>query len=138
MADLTVTAASVLWTSGTKEVGIAGAAITAGQALYIDTANSNVLKLAQADGTALEATVAGVALHAAGTGQPVSYATTGSIINIGATTAKVHYVVSATAGGVAPIADIATTGHYISRIGYATTAGGVFVVDIKNTGVTVT
>jgi hypothetical protein len=139
MADLTITAASVLWTSGSKEVGVAGAAITAGQPLYIDTANNNVLKLAQCDGTALEATVAGVALHAAGTGQPISYATPGSIINIGATTAKgMHYFASNTAGAVAPLADIATSTWYFSRIGYATTTAGVFVVDIKNTGVQVT
>ncbi len=138
MANLTVTAASVIFTSGSKETGVAGAAITAGQPLYIDTANSNVLKLAQADGTALEATVAGVALHAAGTGQPVTYALTGSTINIGATTAKgMHYFASDTAGAVAPLADIATTAWYFSRIGYATTTGGVFIVDIKNTGVQV-
>jgi hypothetical protein len=138
MANLSVTAASVLWTSGTKENGVAGAAITAGQPVYIDTANSNVIKLAQCDGTALEATVAGVALHAAGTGQPISYASTGSVINIGATTVKgAQYFVSDTAGSLMPIADVATTGWYFSRVGYATGTTGGFVVDIKNTGVVV-
>lgn len=137
MADLTITAGNVLWTSGTKETGVAGAAITAGQVLYIDTANSNVLKLAQADGTALEATVAGIALHAAGSGQPVTYATSGTIMNVGATTAKTTtYLVSGTAGGIAPQADITTAGWYHSRVGYATGTTGGFVVDIKNTGVT--
>jgi hypothetical protein len=138
MADLTVTAASVLFTTGTKSTGVAGAAITAGQPLYIDTANNNVLKLAQCDSTALEATVEGIALHAAGTGQPIVYAANGSTINVGATTAKTTtYLVSATAGGIAPQADISTGGFRISRIGYATATDGTFVVDIRNTGATV-
>jgi hypothetical protein len=107
MADLTVTAASVLLTSGSVESGTAGAAITAGQALYKDSTDSYSLKLAQADGTAAEADAVGIALHAAGDGQPIAYARTGAVINIGATTAKTTtYVVSATAGGVAPQADL--------------------------------
>jgi hypothetical protein len=137
MADLTVTAASVLWTSGSKIPGIAGAAVTAGQAVYLDSTTST-LKLAQADGTAAEAAAVGIALHAAGTGQPLVYADQGSVINIGATTTKATtYMVSATAGGVAPQADL-TSGQRISRLGYATDAVGAFVVDLKNTGVAVT
>jgi hypothetical protein len=137
MADLTVTAASVLWTSGSKISGIAGAAVTAGQAVYLDSTTST-LKLAQADGTAAEAAAVGIALHAAGTGQPLVYADQGSVINIGATTTKATtYMVSATAGGVAPQADL-TSGQRISRLGYATDAVGAFVVDLKNTGVSVT
>jgi hypothetical protein len=137
MADLTVTAASVLWTSGSKISGIAGATVTAGQAVYLDSVTST-LKLAQADGTAAEAAAVGIALHAAGAGQPLVYADQGSIINIGATTTKATtYVVSATAGGVAPQADLVST-NKIVRLGYATDAVGAFVVDIKNTGVAVT
>jgi hypothetical protein len=137
MADLTVTAASVLWTSGPKVTGVAGASITAGQSLYLDSATST-LKLAQCDGTAAEADAVGVALHAAGSGQPLTYAAQGALINIGATTAKTHYLVSATAGGVAPLADITTSTHKIVRLGYGIDAAGVFQVDIKNTGVSVT
>jgi hypothetical protein len=137
MADLTVTAASVLWTSGSKISGIAGASVTAGQALYLDSTTST-LKLAQADGTTAEAAAVGIALHAAGTGQPLVYADQGSIINIGATTTKATtYVVSAAAGGVAPQADLVST-NKITRLGYATDAVGAFVVDIRATGVAVT
>ena len=139
MADLTVTAASVLFTSGTKETAYnAGAAVTAGQCVYFDTTTST-WKLAQADGTAAEAGTGGlgIALHAAGIGQPLAVALNGSIINIGATTSKaVTYFVSATAGGVAPQADL-TGGQRISRLGYATAADGSFVVDTKVTGQTV-
>jgi hypothetical protein len=136
MADLSVTAGSVLHTSGTKTTGVAGAAITAGQALYLDSA-TNTLKLAQADGTAAEAAVVGIALHAAGIGQPITYAANGSVMNIGATTAKTTtYLVSAAAGGIAPQADI-TSGQRITRVGYATATDGSFVVDIKATGASV-
>lgn len=136
MADLTVTAGSVLFTSGTKLTGVAGAAITAGQGLYLDSATTT-LKLAFSAGTAAEADAVGIALHSAGSGQPVTYAAHGSLINIGATTAKTTtYVASATAGGVAPQADLVST-NKIVRLGYATATTGAFVVDIKNTGAVV-
>jgi hypothetical protein len=137
MADLTVTAASVLWTSGTKQTGVAGATVTAGQAVYLDSSTST-LKLAQSDGTAAEADAVGIALHAAGSGQPLVYASQGALINIGATTTKATtYMVATTAGGVAPQADLVST-NKIVRLGYATDAAGGFVVDIRNTGVSVT
>jgi hypothetical protein len=65
MADLTITAASVLAGSGAKKVnGTAGATITAGQAVYLDSAD-NEYKLADNDSaTAAVRTVAGIALHA--------------------------------------------------------------------------
>jgi hypothetical protein len=137
MADLTVTAASVLFTSGSKISSYnAGAAVTAGQAVYLDSTTST-LKLAQADGTAAEADAVGIALHAAGTGQPLSYAATGSVINIGATTAKTTtYVVSATAGGIAPQADLIST-QRIVRLGHATATDGSLIVDIRNVGAVV-
>lgn len=76
MADLSVTAASVLKGSGAMVgAGIAGATITAGQALYIDTADGNKLKLADSDGTSPANSVAGIALHGASAGQPIQYAT---------------------------------------------------------------
>jgi len=133
MADLTITAGNVLFTTGTKADGVAGAAITAGQALYLDS-TTTTLKLAQSDGTAAEVAAVGIALNAAGSGQTVVYAQNGSVINIGATTAKsTTYHVSTAAGGVAPQADVST--NRICRLGYATATDGTFVVDIKNLGV---
>ena len=140
MADLTITAANVVWSSGSGPVSgyNAGASVTAGQCVYLDSStNPATLKLAQCDGTAAEAAAVGIALHAAGTGQPLAYAPTGAVINIGATTAKTTtYMVSAAAGGVAPQADLVST-NKITRLGYATDAAGAFVVDIKNTGASV-
>lgn len=134
MADLTITAADVVNTSGAIQSGTAGETITAGMAVYVKAADSRLWK-AQCDGTAAEATAVGIALHAALAGQPLAYAGNGSVIDIGATTSKTIYVVSATAGGVAPVADL-VTGNYISRLGHATATDGSFVVSITNTGVT--
>lgn len=89
MADISITAANVLKSStGIPALGIAGATITAGQAVYIDTSDSNKIKLADADGTAPANTFAGIALNSATAGQPISYCTsdTGGF-TIGATLA---------------------------------------------------
>lgn len=132
MADLSITAASVVHTSGPSDHGTAGATITAGQGLYKDASDSNKLKLAQSDGTAAEADAVGVALHAALSGQPIRYATTGAVLNIGATTSKTApYVVSTAAGGIAPLADL-TSGHRIVYLGFAPATDGTFHVLIKN------
>ena len=79
MADISVTAASVLKGSGAAtSTGITGSvAITAGQPLYVDSTNNNTLKPADADGSLLAATVVGIALHASSPGQPITYQTGG-------------------------------------------------------------
>lgn len=137
MANLSITATNVVWSSGSSPVlCLIGETITAGQCVYIKSSDSR-LWLAQCDGTSAEATAVGIALVGGSAGQMGLYAPTGATINIGATTAKTTtYLVSATAGAVAPQADITTTGHYHSRLGYATATDGTFVVETKNTGVT--
>jgi hypothetical protein len=136
MADLVITAANVIKGSGAVlETGTAGASVTAGQVVYLDSATST-LKLAQCDGTTAEAAVVGVALHAAGTNQPLTYQKSGTM-NIGATTAKTTtYMLSAAPGGIAPQADLVST-NKIVKIGYATATDGTFVVNIVNTGASV-
>lgn len=120
MADLTITAASVLkGTGAVTAAGVAGATITAGVPLYIDTANGNVLKPADANVTLLTATVAGIALHASLTGQPIVYQTAG-VIAIGATVVLgMPYCVSIAVGLIRPISDVAST-EFLSIIGIAT------------------
>ena len=87
MAAISITAANVLKSStGQVSVGTSGATITAGQSVYIDTSDSNKIKLADANGTAPANTFAGIALNAASSGQPVSYCTTDNAgFTIGAT-----------------------------------------------------
>lgn len=122
MADLTITATSVLKSTNAKTSrGIAGAAITAGQALYLDTA-TGTLKLSDTDSaTAAARGCVGLALHAAASGQPVEYQFDG-LITIGATVAAGEpYFLSGNAGGICPWADVAT-GDYPLFIGFGVSA----------------
>lgn len=111
MAALTITAAQVLpGTHCPTEAGIAGAAITQGQAVYY-SAGGKWLP-AQGDGTAIEAGSLGygIALNAAGAdGQPVVVAKPGGAVTLGAGAAPaagVVYYIGDTAGGLHPVADI--------------------------------
>lgn len=121
MADLTITATSVLAGGGaTITEGVAGAAITAGQVLYHD-ADAGTWKLADCDiaSPAAARSPKGIALNGAAVGQPLKILTKGPI-TIGATlTAGVAYYLSGTAGGICPVADLAT-GDYPTIIGIAT------------------
>ncbi len=125
MADITVTAGSVLRSSGDVVTAYpAGAAITAGQALYFDS-STNSWKLCDNDSaTAAVRVFAGIALNTAGTSQPLHVQTSG-VITIGATVAVgTVYTTSATAGGIAPSSDL-STGEYTSIIGVALTTGTI-------------
>lgn len=128
MADITVTAANVVpGTNATIERNyVAGATITAGQTVYLDTATST-WKLADANLSQAAAVLGGVALHGASANQPLAVQTRGQI-TIGATVAVgTIYQLSGTAGGIAPAAD-AVTGWYASILGVAITAA---IIDIN-------
>src|SRR5687768_17532041 len=71
MPDLSVTAASVLKGSSTPSMVTAGATVTAGQYVYLDTTTSTY-KLSDADGSSGANAVDGVTLNGAATGQPVA------------------------------------------------------------------
>lgn len=133
MADLSITAASVIAGSGSRKVGgTAGATITAGKVVYLDTTDSKY-KLADADGASALRSPAGIALNGASDGQPLSVLTEGPI-TIGATmTAGVTYYLSPNPGGIAPIADI-LAGDYPTIIGIATSST-VLNVNIQEAGV---
>lgn len=136
MADITVTPANVVtYAGGSYETGTAGATITAGQTLYKDSADDNKLKLADANASATTATVCGIALHAATSGQPIRYQTGGDV-NPGATvTVGTIYVQSGTAGGIAPSADL-LTGLYATILGVGITASKIKLI-LYNSGVAV-
>ena len=121
MADFSITASQVLPGSevagATFENGIAGVAVTAGQAVFLEAA-TYTCKLADTNATAPEAVVRGIALHAAAAGQPLRIQTAGPVTIGAAAAIPVGGVVvlSATAGGLAPVADLAT-GHRTTIIG---------------------
>lgn len=120
MSDLSITAANVVAGSGARTVdGTAGASVTAGQVVYLDS-STNTYKLADCDSaTAAVRSPDGIALHAAASGQPLEVLTRGPV-TIGATmTAGVAYYLSPNPGGICPVADV-LSGDYPTIIGIAT------------------
>jgi hypothetical protein len=132
--DLTITAANIILVSGTAQRGIAGATITAGQALYLDS--NNELQLCDADNTSTTATCVGISLHAALADQPLAYiADDNAVLGFGAIlTVNTFYITSDTAGGIRPHVDI-DSGDYLCLLGYAITTSNLRIL-VRNSGVT--
>lgn len=140
MADISITVGNVA-RSGNDVTLIkdypAGETITAGMAVYLKSSDSKWYK-AQCDGTAEESgsgVPLGVALHGSLANQPLVVQTQGLITIGGTVAAGTEYVVSATAGGIAPHTDLVSTNKY-SRIGYATTSALLMLAPL-GTGVAV-
>lgn len=126
MADISITASAVVpSSSATIASGKAGEAINAGQLVYKDATDSNKIKLADAN-SAAKVGVIGMAINSAGAaGQYVTYVTKDPELTIGGTrTVGAIYILSATAGGVAPVADL-TTGWYSAPIAVVKTATAI-------------
>lgn len=126
MADLSVTAGSVVKVDGSTVDGTAGATITAGQACYYDSATAT-WKLAL-DGTAEQAGASGlgIALNGASSGQPIKIQNSGTC-TIGATvTVGQVYCLSDNAGGVCPYSDLGS-GDRVTILGVGTTTGRIFL-----------
>jgi hypothetical protein len=116
MADVSITAAQVAPISGTANEtrfsdGISGATVTAGQPIYKDASASNQFKLADGNASLAAATVEGIALHGATSGQPLRCANGGYYYPGFAVVPGGVYVLSTTAGGIAPVADL-TSDNY--------------------------
>ncbi len=119
MADLTITAASVVPGANARfRSGPAGAAITAGEVVYPDA--SGDIQLADNNASAITAGsggVIGLAVCDAAASQRVTYVTLDDDLTIGATVAVgTSYYLSATAGKIAPEADL-VTGNYATLLG---------------------
>lgn len=132
-ADVTITAANVTPSAQARTIRrTAAVAITAGQLVYVE-ALSGQLKLADTNSATEEARSAdGIAVTSGAVGTMISVVTKDPALVLGGTTAKgTVYILSGTAGGIAPVADL-TTGWYghVVGIGVSTTvvafdAGGV-------------
>lgn len=133
MTDISITAGNVVkGANAVTEWGHAGAAITAGQAVYRDTAG--LYQLADSNGAAALRVPRGIALNSAGANQPLAIQTRGDI-TIGATlTAGVTYYLSDTPGGICPLADVGT-GEYACIIGIAKSTS-VLAIGINASGAT--
>lgn len=123
MADIVITAANVLASSSaTRVIGTAGATITAGQSLYVDTADSNKLKLADSDGTSPANVFAGISLHASLANQPIIYVTADPSFTFGGTVLAGDTVwLADTAGGVTKTFSDLEAGDTIVCLGVALT-----------------
>lgn len=119
MADISITPANVALVDGVVRHDTAGATIAAGEAVRL---SGGEVVLAS-DASAAAAAVAGIALNSASDGQPVAYQETGTIA-IGGTVAVGKVYVLSTAGGIAPVDDVASS-EFITVIGVGVTAADI-------------
>jgi hypothetical protein len=123
MADLVITAASVAAGAGATidRSHNAGATVTAGQVVYLDSATNTYLLADNNSATVAARTPSGIALNGASAGQPLAVVTAGPV-TIGATLApNVAYYLSGTAGAICPVADL-VTGMLPGFLGFAISA----------------
>lgn len=135
MADISITATSVIASGNSNtETGVAGAAITTGHVVYKDSTTGK-FGLSDANGASADIkSVYGVALNGAAIGQPVTVARSGDITVGGTLVAGTAYYLSATPGGIAPVADL-TTGDAVVQLGLAKSTT-VLAFRPQNPGVT--
>jgi hypothetical protein len=119
VSDLSITAANVVpGSNAVTEVGTAGETITAGQQLYKSSTTNKWMKADNNSATAEARAATATALTGSSLNQPVVVQKSGDI-TIGATlTAGVAYYLSDTAGGICPVADLAS-GEYPQIVGIA-------------------
>jgi len=132
MADLVITPANVLeGTQARKQTRTAGAVITQGDSVYVDTSGQMQAALKAVD--AASAAAVGIALNSAEAGQPVTFQSGGEL-DVGSTLVVGEtYVVGAAAGGIAPVADVIST-EFATILGIAT-APGVLKMGVLQSGV---
>lgn len=124
MADVSITPTSVVPGANAQyRYGVAGAAITAGQLVYLDV-TTNTWKLTDANVLA-SADVDGIAVVSTSNGGPITVVTRDDDLTLGGTAAKgTIYIASATPGGIAPSADL-TTGWYAVVVGLGKSAAKI-------------
>ena len=136
MADISITAANVVpGTGAVLSQGLAGEAITAGQAVALNPTTNTYFKADNDNATTALRTPAGICVVGANSGGPLLFQTAGEL-TIGATlTPGVPLFVSATAGGICPLADL-TTGRTVQQLGLSKTAA-IFTVQLNPLGITI-
>lgn len=133
MADISITASAVVpSSSAVVRSATAGATITAGQLIYLDTADTDAAgigkaKLSDANGATALRVVDGIAVNGASAGQPVDYVVYDPALAVAASglTANQVWISSATAGGIAPVGDL-TTGWYLTVVAVVKSATTIF------------
>lgn len=130
MADISITATAVVpGSNAITAQGTAGTTITAGQAVYVDA--NGVLQLADCDSaTAAAKAPVGIALNGGSTGQPIVYTRGGDLTLNAVLTKGARYYLSATAGGIAPEADMTGSGKDVVLLGIARSTTVLAVLNI--------
>lgn len=135
---LSITAANVLpGTSADFRTGTLGpgCTATAGQPLYIDTANANTLQLALNSGTALQANVCGIALCGGGPGQRIFYDASDPALVLGCTMTVGDVIYLGSTAGVLTKASIdLDTNEYVTILGVCTVANSTIKLSPIVTG----
>lgn len=116
--DLSLTATSVVPSvRAISRTAVAGETITAGKLVYKSATDGKIYLCDCDSATSAVRAVLGIAVVTAGTGTVCTYVIEDPELTIGGTvSAGVIYVLSATAGGIAPAADL-TTGWFTQVIG---------------------
>lgn len=119
MADISVTATAVVpGSNAAVATALAGATITAGQPVYADS--NGALQLADCDSaTAAARAPLGISLNGGAVGQPITYIKGGDMTMNAVLTKGARYYLSATAGGIAPEADMTGSGKDVVLLGIA-------------------
>ena len=120
-ADLSITGTAVIPSSSAIQVSAtAGEAITRGQLVYKKTSDRKIYKADSDSATAEVRDCIGMALTDSSAGGPITYVTEDPSLAIAASglTNGTIYILSATAGGLAPAAD-ATTGMFVTVVAVA-------------------
>lgn len=125
MADVVITPANVIAQDGALiEHGTFGAAVTAGQVVYLNT-TTRKWELADADALA-SANGVGIALNGGAADQKGSIVVEGPVALGAVLTLGTAYGVSATAGGLAPLADL-LAGDYVTFLGVPTSTSVLYL-----------
>lgn len=122
MADIVITATSVVAGSdAVTSVGIAGEAITAGQALYVSSTTGKLMKADSNSATVEARQATSISLNGAALNQPVVIQTSGDLTIGGTLVPGSAYYLSDTPGGICPVADVGT-GEAVCLLGLAKSA----------------
>lgn len=134
MTDLSITATSVVrGATAQTELGTCGETITAGQVLYKAAATGLWMKADNNSATAEVRAPTGIALNGGAVNQPLLVHKKGPLTLNAVLTAGVAYYLSDTAGGICPVADLAS-GEYPSLVGIAQSTT-VLDVQFQSSGV---
>ena len=126
MATVTVLAASVTATTTNPitTTGNGGETITAGQPVYLNSADNELYKAVNT--AASTAAAVGISNVPSADGKGITYySKNGTVIDLGATlTEDTWYIVSSTAGAIEPVAD-STSGDYRTWLGFGDPDGNL-------------